>query len=125
MNELFHIDVYNSSGTRQAILTDVHWLDYQIAVNKSGHISFEADADAEALATIDPGIKLRLRAVEAVAVNPVSVPVNPACRGPGVLMQHIAIPACWQQWVVHAVVSHPQLARVVINAAHDGSPLAL
>lgn len=55
MNGLFHIDLYNSSGTRQAILTDVHWLDYQIAVNKSGHISFEADADAEALATIEPG----------------------------------------------------------------------
>lgn len=55
MNELFHIDLYNSSGTRQAILTDVHWLDYQIAVNKSGYISFEADADADALASLEPG----------------------------------------------------------------------
>ena len=55
MNGLFHIDLYNSSGTRQAILTDVHWLDYQIAVNKSGYISFEADADADALASLEPG----------------------------------------------------------------------
>lgn len=55
MNGLFHIDLYDESGVRQAILTDVHWLEYQIAVNKAGYVSFEADADAATLVGIDIG----------------------------------------------------------------------
>ena len=55
MNGLFHIDLYDESGVRQAILTDVYWLEYEIAVNKPGYVSFEADADADALAGLDTG----------------------------------------------------------------------
>lgn len=55
MNGLFHVDLYDASGVRKAILTDVHWLEYEIAVNKPGYVSFEADADADALAGLDTG----------------------------------------------------------------------
>ena len=55
MNGLFHIDLYDASGVRKAILTDVYWLEYEIAVNKPGYVAFEADADADALAGLDTG----------------------------------------------------------------------
>jgi len=55
VNGLFHVDLYDASGVRKAILTDVHWLEYEIAVNKPGYVSFEADADADALAGLDTG----------------------------------------------------------------------
>lgn len=55
MNGLFHIDLYNAVGVRQAILTDVYWLEYQIAVNKPGYVSFEADADVGSLTALDAG----------------------------------------------------------------------
>jgi hypothetical protein len=51
----FRVDIYDLTGTRQAILTDFHWLDYQTRVNYPGGLKFSLAGDNPILASVQSG----------------------------------------------------------------------
>lgn len=55
----FHLDLYDLTGARKAILTDVRWLNYQTRVNYPGSVSFEVRGSGsqanEIISQVQPG----------------------------------------------------------------------